>query len=47
MPLNSRIFMLRGQVALLMSVSANALFGCSGSDIQKPFSSEPAATLSR
>src|SRR5690606_6010358 len=39
--------MLRGQVFLLISVPSNWPFGCSGRDIQKPFSSEPAATLSR
>src|SRR5512139_673779 len=43
---NSRIRVRRGQVALLWSVPWNAPFGCSGKDIQKPFSSEPAATLS-
>ena len=37
----------RGQVALLISVPSNWPFGCSGRDIQKPFASEPAATLSR
>ena len=44
--LNSRNLVRRGQVALLMSVSRNAPFGCSGIDNQKPFASEPAATLS-
>src|SRR5687767_15920725 len=39
--------MLRGQVFLLISVPSNLPFGCSGKDIQKPFESEPAATLSR
>ena len=36
-----------GQVAWLISVPSNWPFGCSGKDIQKPFASEPAATLSR
>src|SRR6187402_2975969 len=39
--------MLRGQVFLLISVPSNFPFGCSGNDIQKPFESDPAATLSR
>ena len=30
-----------------ISVPSNLPFGCSGNDIQKPFESEPAATLSR
>src|SRR5580704_1578540 len=34
------------QVALLMSVPANAPVGCSGMAYQKPVASEPAATLS-
>src|SRR6185436_6750428 len=37
----------RGQVFALISVPSNLPFGCSGNDIQKPFESEPAATLSR
>src|SRR5512134_2539756 len=47
LPLNSRNGVRRGQVALLISVPSNLPFGCSGSDIQKPFESDPAATLSR
>src|SRR5262245_43517874 len=39
--------MLRGQVAAEAGVPSNFPFGCSGNDIQKPFASEPAATLSR
>ncbi len=46
LPLNPLSLVLRGQVALLMSVLRNAPFGCSGNENQKPFSSEPAATLS-
>src|SRR5690606_30656073 len=46
LPRNSRILVRRGQVLRLASVPRNAPFGCSGSDIQKPFASEPAATLS-
>src|SRR5690606_22703103 len=46
LPLNSRIGVRRGQVFRLASVPRNAPFGCSGKDNQKPFSSEPAATLS-
>src|SRR5205823_6611906 len=47
LPLNSRNGVRRGQVFALISVSANLPFGCSGKDIQNPFESEPAATLSR
>src|SRR4030095_2238895 len=47
LPLNSRNGVRRGQVCALISVPANLPFGCSGNDIQKPFESEPAATLSR
>ena len=36
----------RGQVVLLISVPSNFPCGCSGNDNQKPFASEPAATLS-
>src|SRR6188472_1121386 len=46
LPLNSRRWVRRGQVFLLISVPRNCPFGCSGNDNQKPFSSEPAATLS-
>src|SRR5215469_6777953 len=46
LPLNSAILVRRGQVALLISVPSNFPCGCSGNDHQKPFSSEPAATLS-
>src|SRR6478672_9404000 len=44
--LNSRNLVRRGQVFLAMSVPRNLPCGCSGNDSQKPFSSEPAATLS-
>src|SRR6187399_2965413 len=44
--LNSRNLVRRGQVFCAMSVPRNAPCGCSGRDSQKPFSSEPAATLS-
>src|SRR5580658_7895522 len=47
LPLNSRSGIRRGQVALLISVPANAPVGCSGSANQKPVDSDPAATLSR
>src|SRR4029079_15026440 len=47
LPLNSRNGVRRGQVFALISVPSNLPFGCSGNDIQKPFESEPAATLSR
>src|SRR6185436_17938441 len=47
LPLNSRNFMRRGQVALLISVPSNFPVGCSGKANQKPVASEPAATLSR
>src|SRR5688572_20241371 len=46
LPLNSRIGVRRGQMVLAISVPSNCPFGCSGRDSQKPFSSEPAATLS-
>src|SRR4029453_19184262 len=46
LPLNSAILVRRGQVALLISVPSNFPIGGSGNDHQKPFSSEPAATLS-
>src|SRR6476660_4404352 len=44
--LNSRNLVRRGQMFLAMSVPRNWPCGCSGNDNQKPFSSEPAATLS-
>src|SRR5213075_631601 len=44
--LNSRNLVRRGQMFLAMSVPRNFPCGCSGNDNQKPFSSEPAATLS-
>src|SRR5687767_6322371 len=47
LPLNSRNFVRRGQVALLISVPSNAPVGCSGKANQNPVASEPAATLSR
>src|SRR5579862_7663795 len=47
LPLNSRNGVRRGQVFALISVPSNLPVGCSGNDIQKPFESEPAATLSR
>src|SRR5579863_7105237 len=47
LPLNSRKGVRRGQVFALISVPSNLPVGCSGNDIQKPFESEPAATLSR
>src|SRR5688572_16455090 len=47
LPLNSRNFMRRGQVALLISVPSNLPNGCSGKANQKPVESDPAATLSR
>src|SRR5262245_26272120 len=47
LPLNSRTFVRRGQVALLISVPSNLPVGCSGKANQKPVASEPAATLSR
>ena len=47
LPLNSRNFVRRGQVALLISVPSNLPVGCSGKANQKPVASEPAATLSR
>src|SRR5690606_39726214 len=43
--LNSRILVRRGHVCWLISVPRNWPFGCSGRDSQKPFASEPAATL--
>src|SRR5688500_15255876 len=43
--LNSRSLVRRGQMLLLISASRNWPIGCSGSENQKPFSSEPAATL--
>jgi hypothetical protein len=46
LPLNARICVRRGQVLRLSSEPRKAPFGCSGRDNQKPFSSEPAATLS-
>src|SRR6185436_11765065 len=46
-PLNSRSFVRRGHVALLISVPSNWPVGCSGTASQKPVASEPAATLSR
>src|SRR3569833_4676633 len=46
LPLKARIGVRRGQMVLLTSESLNAPWGCSGRDSQKPFSSEPAATLS-
>src|SRR3954469_20959902 len=47
LPLNSRSFMRRGHIALLLSVPSCAPVGCSGKASQKPVASEPAATLSR
>src|SRR6185436_18162966 len=47
LPLNSRSFVRRGQVALLISVPSNLPVGCSGKANQKPVASDPAATLSR
>src|ERR1700722_16894923 len=46
LPLNSLTCIRRGQVALLISVPANAPVGCSGMAYQKPVASEPAATVS-
>src|SRR3954462_6001555 len=46
LPLNARSGVRFGQIVLLTSESLNAPCGCSGIDSQKPFSSEPAATLS-
>src|SRR5580658_6103353 len=46
LPLNARSGVRRGQMVLLTSESLNFPCGCSGRDSQKPFSSEPAATLS-
>src|SRR5215469_6473770 len=46
LPLNSRSGVRRGQMVLLTSESLKAPWGCIGRDSQKPFSSEPAATLS-
>src|SRR5688572_11008762 len=47
LPLNSRTFMRRGQVARLISVPSNLPVGCSGKANQNPVESDPAATLSR
>src|SRR4029450_12350678 len=44
--LNARNLVRRGQMFLAMSVPRNCPCGCSGIDNQKPFASEPAATLS-
>src|SRR4030095_7582233 len=44
--LNSRNLVRRGQMFWAMSVPRNLPIGCSGRDNQKPFASEPAATLS-
>src|SRR4029078_8350011 len=46
LPLNARSGVRFGQMVLLPSESLNFPCGCSGRDSQKPFSSEPAATLS-
>src|SRR6266567_4942164 len=46
LPLNARNGVRFGQMVLLTSESLNFPCGCSGRDSQKPFSSEPAATLS-
>ncbi len=47
LPLNSRTWVRRGQVVLLISVPSNLPVGCSGKANQKPVESDPAATLSR
>src|SRR5690606_3947559 len=46
LPLNARTGVRRGQVLRLTSVPRNSPFGCTGTENQKPVSSEPAATLS-
>src|SRR5579885_2997583 len=47
LPLNSRIFIRRGQVLALISVPSNLPVGCWGKAYQKPVASEPADTFPR
>src|SRR5690606_36126012 len=46
LPLNTPCGMRRGHTFAASSVPSNAPMGCSGSEYQKPFASEPAATFS-